>query len=99
MPDTAVAKLGASRCALTGAIVLAVLFVACWIAAAAGLTGSHMYIALFTRAEPASLPALSVGLCWSLVFGAATGALVAVVYNALAFIERRDAPSQRIQRT
>ena len=83
-------RLNPLRCAATGAVALAILFAICWAAAAAGYSGgSHMYISLFTLAPAASLPALGVGLCWSLLFGAASGLLIAVVYNALAFVERR----------
>jgi hypothetical protein len=85
-----IARLSAVRCGATGAVVLAILFVACWVAAAAGYVGgSHRYISLFTLAPEASLTALGVGLCWSLVFGAVSGLLVAVTYNTFAFVERR----------
>lgn len=85
------AKLSPLRCGLTGAIVLSVLFAICWIAAAAGYAGgSHMYLSIFTLAPAASLTSLAVGLCWSVVFGAVTGALIAVTYNALAFVEHRQ---------
>jgi hypothetical protein len=83
-------RLSALRCAVTGAVVLAVLFAICWAAAAAGYAGgSHRYISLFTLAPEASLTALGVGLCWSVVFGAVSGLLVAVAYNTFAFVERR----------
>lgn len=83
-------KLGILRCTLTGATVLVVLYVLCWGAAAAGLiNSSHMYISLFTLAPVASLAALAVGLCWSVVFGALTGALVALAYNGYAATDRR----------
>lgn len=81
--------LSALRCALTGAVVLTALFVLCWAAAAVGLVNnSHMYISLFTVAPVASAAGLAVGVCWSAVFGALAGALVAVTYNALAFVGR-----------
>lgn len=85
-----VGKLGVWRCAATSAAVLGVLFLVCWLAAAfAGLRGSHMFIAIFTRAPVQSSAALAEGLCWSLLFGAATGALVAIFYNL--FVPRRHA--------
>jgi len=75
-------KLGIWRCAATGASVLGVLFLVCWLAAVlADLQGSHMFIGIFTRAPVQSSAALGEGLCWSLVFGAATGALTAIFYN------------------
>jgi hypothetical protein len=77
------------RCAAAGAVVLAVLFVICWIGAALGWTdASHMYISLFTLAPVGSAAALAVGFCWSLAFGALGGALIALAFNALAFLER-----------
>ena len=84
-------KLSALRCGLTGAVVLAILFAVCWAAAAAGLfsASSHMFVSLFTLAPAASAAALAVGLCWSLVFGALTGALIAWIWNGFAFVERR----------
>jgi hypothetical protein len=81
--------LGVLRCTATGAVVMGVLFALCWAGAAAGvLNSSHMYVSLFTLEPIASASALAVGLCWSLVFGALAGALVALVYNAFDFIER-----------
>lgn len=75
--------LSVRRCAATGAIVLGVLFTLCWMGGAVGLlSASHMFVALFTTAPVASLAAGAFGLLWSLVFGAFTGALVALAYNA-----------------
>jgi hypothetical protein len=75
-------KLNIWRCAATGAAVLGVLFLVCWLAVAfTGLRGSHMFIEIFTRSPVQSPAALAEGLCWSLVFGAATGALTAIFYN------------------
>lgn len=83
------ARLPLIRCAGAGAIALGALFVLCWIAAALGLANaSHMYVSLFTLAQVGSTTALAVGLCWSLGFGAVAGALIALSFNALAFLER-----------
>ncbi len=50
--------LAVSRSAATGAIVLGVLFVLCWLGRAAGLLGaSHMIVALFTSAPMTSAAA------------------------------------------
>ena len=88
-PTASRGRLGILRCALTGVVVLAATYVACWLPAATGLIGgSHMYISLFTIAPVGSIAALAVGLCWSVALGAITGALVAVAYNAFAFVER-----------
>jgi hypothetical protein len=48
-----------------------------------------MYISLFTISPAASGDALATGFAWSLVFGAIGGGLIAAVYNALGFLERR----------
>lgn len=77
------------RCAAAGALALGALFVLCWIGAALGWANtSHMYVSLFTLAPVGSTTALAVGLCWSLAFGALSGALIALAFNALAFLER-----------
>lgn len=77
------------RCTAAGAIALGALFVLCWIGAALGwANASHMYVSLFTLAPVASTTALAVGFCWSLAFGGLGGALIALAYNALAFLER-----------
>jgi hypothetical protein len=81
-------QLGLTRSAVTGAAVLAAVFALCWAAAAADiLPAAHMYISLFTTSPAASGDALAAGFVWSLVFGAIGGSLIAVVYNALGFLE------------
>lgn len=78
------------RCAATGATVLAIIFAVCWLTAVADIApASHMYMSLFTTAPMGSGQALSVGVCWSLAFGALTGALVAMCYRAFGFLARR----------
>lgn len=86
-------RLSVARCAATGAAVLAIQFLICWTAAAIteGLQFSHMFVELFTAAPVRSGAALVEGLCWSLVFGALTGALVAIAYNLFARLERQRA--------
>ena len=82
-------RLPVVRCAAAGAIALGALFVLCWIGAALGwANASHMYVSRFTLAPAGSTTALGVGLCWSLAFGALGGALIALAFNALAFLER-----------
>lgn len=77
------------RSAGAGAVALGALFVLCWIGAALGwASASHMYVSLFTLAPVGSTTALGVGLCWSLAFGALGGGLIALAFNALAFLER-----------
>jgi len=83
------ARLNILRCGLTGAISLAILFAICWVGALLIASQSHMFIEIFTRQPVTSVGALAEGTCWSLVFGALGGALLAIVYNALAVIVRR----------
>ena len=76
-------RLSIRRCAATGAVVLGVLFALCWMGGAIGLlSASHMFVGLFTTAPMTSITAGALGLFWSVVFGAITGALVALAYNA-----------------
>ncbi len=74
-------RLSTSRLILTGAFVALVVFSVCWAAGAAGIVGSHAFVALFTLAPIASVKALLVGGASAAGFGALTGALVAVGYN------------------
>jgi hypothetical protein len=77
-------RLSVRRCAATGAIVLGILFSLCWmVSAISWLTASHMFVAIFTTAPILSIAASGLGLLWSLVSGAITGALVALAYNAI----------------
>lgn len=96
MSDASKTKLSILRCTLTGAVVLAVQFAICWAAAAAGFPdGSHMFISIFTLEPVASPAALAVGSFWSLAFGGLTGALIAITYNGLMFVERRSSTGGR----
>ncbi len=82
-------RLSVRRCTATGTIVVGVLFVLCWLGGAMGLLGvSHMFVALFTTAPTTSAVAIASGLFWSLVFGAVTGALTALAYNAFPALNR-----------
>ena len=75
---------GIFRFAATGAIASGIFFALCWAGTFLPFSASHMYIELFTRAEISSAGALVEGLCWSVVFGAIAGALIAGVYRILA---------------
>jgi hypothetical protein len=86
---TAVTTIGAElslrpiRMAVTGASVLAVQFILCWLVIfVTGAGPTHMFLQIFTAQPPASVGALVEGLGWSVVFGALTGLLVAILYNA-----------------
>lgn len=79
--------LSAMRCGATLAVVLGLVFVACWAAAAAELSGgSHLYVSLFMTAPAASPTALIVGLLCSLVAGFLVGAAAAMTYNRLGLL-------------
>lgn len=77
-------RLDVIRCALTGAVTAALIFIFCWIGTFIPVSSpTHAYIGLFTAAPISSAQALLQGSCWSLAFGAGIGALIALVYNAL----------------
>jgi len=77
-------SLGIARCAVAAAGTLALLFLACW----AGIyldvvPASHLFVTLFTVADPATLRALITGLCSALIFGALAGAIYSIFYNGM----------------
>jgi hypothetical protein len=83
-------NLSVLRFALTGALAAAIFYVFCWIGTQIPFgTLSHMYLQLFTKADPSSMTALIEGACWSIGFGLIMGALIAVIYNSLAFLDRQ----------
>jgi hypothetical protein len=88
-PARSSTRLSLVRCALTGALGVAILFAICWLGAFTVAGPSHMFISLFTTQPITSLGALAEGLCWSLAFGAGSGAIVAAIYNLFGFIDRR----------
>lgn len=82
--------LGVLRLALTGALAAGIFYVLCWSGARLEFgNATHRYLALFTDAEISSGTALLEGVCWSIAFGLIAGALIALIYNALAFLDRR----------
>lgn len=66
---------------VVGALVFAIVFVACWLFVFTPVTATHAFIALFTSAETTSSIALVEGTCWSLVFGAWAGFLTAAMHR------------------
>lgn len=86
---TRLSSLSVTRCAVTGALSLVVLMAVCWIGALVAGQQSHAYISLFTKAPVDSVAALIQGIVWSVAFGAVSGALVALIYNSVAFLDRR----------
>lgn len=81
--------LSLSRCAVTVGLTVAIVFALCWAGAAAGiLPRSHMFISLFTDQPVGSTAALGFGLLAALGFGLGSGVIGALIYNALAFLQR-----------
>ena len=78
------------RAAAATSASFGVLFIFCWLAAAlSALRLPHMFVQLFSAAPVPSAASFGEGLGWSLVAGAASGALVSGFYNAFVFLERR----------
>ena len=83
-------NLGVLRFALAGALAAAIFYALCWSGAPLAIgSATHRYLALFTNAEISSGAALIEGVCWSIAFGLIAGALIALIYNSLAFLDRR----------
>ena len=78
-------RLDVGRCALTGAAVGVVLFIVHWIAAAMHVLGMPM----FAFGMMTSVSGLLFGLLCAGIGGLFIGALVAWLYNVLAFVARR----------
>lgn len=77
------------RSVITGALAAGVFFIICWIGAFLPIgSAPHMYVALFTNAQITSSVALIQGFCWSIVFGLIAGALISLIYNVLAPLDR-----------
>lgn len=75
--------------AVVGSIVLGIIFLSCWLLAFTPIGVTHAFISLFTVAEMTSGAALVEGMCWSLVFGAWLGFLIAVIHKFVAVIMAR----------
>lgn len=86
--DTSGRKLSIARVALAGAASAAIFFALCWAGTFLPIgPATHMYLGLFTNAEPSSGFALVQGVCWSIAFGLIAGGLFAWVYNLLARLD------------
>jgi len=84
-------KLGVMRLVLTGGVTAMAIFVLCWAGTFVALTSpTHAYIGLFTAAETRSITALLEGGLWSLLFGALSGGLFALVYNLVGGLDRQN---------
>jgi hypothetical protein len=70
------------RFAVAGAITLALLFAVCWLGAIVWPVGpTHLFVTLFTAEAVNSIPALLIGGCAAVFFGAVSGILLAWSYN------------------
>lgn len=84
-------RLGVVRLAATGALFMGIFYILCWAGAALGIVPvSHMYLQLFSKAPMASTAMVIEGAIWSVVFGLLAGALIAIFYNALGNLDRRN---------
>jgi len=82
-------RIGVVRLAATGALAAGIFYTLCWFGALILPIGpaSHMYLQLFTSADPLSPTALIQGVVWSVSFGFIGGALVAALYNSLSRLQ------------
>lgn len=85
----AVSTIGILHATLVGAVVGGTIFITCWFLAFAPVTATHSLISLFTTAEPTSLAALALGSCWSIIFGAWVGFLIAIANKFVTSITTR----------
>ena len=84
-------RIGATRPAMTGALFMGIFYILCWSGAALGIVPvSHLYLQLFSDAPMPSTAMLVEGAIWSVVFGLVAGALIALLYNALHGLDRRN---------
>lgn len=83
-------KLGVVRLVAAGGVTAATIFALCWLGTLVPFgSPTHAYISLFTPAEVNSIGALVEGGVWSLLFGALSGGMFAVVYNLFVGLDRR----------
>ena len=83
-------RLGVIHCAATGAAVLVLLFLLFWATAAVADPKASQEMLVFLTQQSLRTPAHAMrGLSQALVIGGLVGALVAICYNALKFLNRR----------
>ena len=84
-------RIGVARLALTGAMFMTFFYLLCWSGAALGVVPvSHMYPERFSSAPIPSSAMLIEGSIWSYVFGSLAGTHIALLYNALGSVDRRN---------
>ena len=82
-------RLNVLRVALATSLSTMTFVVLCWIGARIGFgPAGHMFLSAYSPAEVTSVTALLAGLCWSFGGGLVIGAIYALIYNALAPLER-----------
>ena len=82
--------LSVTRLFVAGGLTASLVFVLCWLGTFIPFSSpTHAYVSLFTSAEAISVRALVQGAIWSLLFGALSGAMFALVYNATTPLARR----------
>lgn len=83
-------RISVVRLAATGGVGAAAILILCWLGTFVPFSSpTHAYIGLFTLADVQSGTALVEGSLWSLLFGALSGAVIALTYNLFARLERR----------
>ncbi len=92
-PDVGVAAradLSVARVMVSVGFSVLLIFVLCWAGTFIPFSSpTHAFISLFTPARTGSVNALTEGAFWSLLFGALSGAVFALVYNGTARLARR----------
>jgi hypothetical protein len=84
MSDTIIpGNLPAHRTAVTGALLVGMLFLLCWLAALAGLEFTHQFLQLFTPDTVGTPGAFTMGILCALLGGAVGGALLAFLWNGV----------------
>jgi hypothetical protein len=87
--------LGFFHCTFTGAVVLAIVFLLCWVTqAVADVTASRSLLVFFTGQSLRSPEALKSGLLMAIAVGATLGALTALIFNLFSFVTG-DRPARR----
>lgn len=87
---TPIHRLSVIRLVFAGGMTASVIFILCWLGTFIPFSSpTHAYINLFTPADMRSIEAFIEGTVWSLLFGALSGGLFALIYNATAALARR----------
>lgn len=89
------AQLNVLLVALTTSLAIVAFVLICWIGVRLGLgPGTHMFISVFSDADVGSTAALIAAISWSFFGGGLIGAIFALIYNALAGLNRGSASSE-----